>query len=58
MPFTCYIVGYPESWTKAQVKDWLVNICNDYESGDFPVRVNEWERIEQVARRAMAESIA
>ena len=31
MPFTCYIVGYPESWTKAQVKDWLVNICNDYE---------------------------
>ena len=31
MPFTCYIVGYPESWTKAQVKDWLVNICKDYE---------------------------
>ena len=31
MPFTRYIVGYPESWTKDQVKDWLVNICKDYE---------------------------
>ena len=31
MPFTCYIVGYPELWTQDQVEDWLVNICKDYE---------------------------